>query len=103
MNRQTKFFLLPALSLLLVATAALPKPADDPRITVHEWGTFTSVAGADGNAVEWRTYSGRSDLPCFIYSFAGIKGNLSGSVRMETPVLYFYSPLNSTANVKVRF
>src|SRR5205085_8482832 len=82
----------------------LPKPVnDDLQVTVHEWGTFTSVAGQDGKAIEWRTYRGHDDLPCFVDSFWGVKGNSSGSVRMETPVLYFYSPRNSAANVKVQF
>src|SRR6267143_1795257 len=103
MNKKS-FQLLAAVPLFfLIAGVVLPKPDDDLQITVHEWGTFTSVAGADGNAIEWRTYNGPADLPCFVYSFGGIKGNLSGSVRMETPVLYFYSPRNSAANVEVRF
>jgi hypothetical protein len=104
MNRLYRIqLLLPLLSFFLIAAVVLPKPVDDTHMTVHEWGTFTSVAGDDGNAIEWRTYSGPADLPCFVYSFGGIKGNLSGSVRMETPVLYFYSSRNSAANVKVRF
>src|ERR1700751_5817331 len=94
--KRASFQLLWALFLLLViATVVLPKPVDDMPATVHEWGTFTSVAGDDGNAVQWRTFAGRPDLPCFVYSFGGIKGNLSGTVRMETPVLYFYSSRNS--------
>ena len=24
-----------------------------PDLTVHEWGTFTSIAGKDGRAAEW--------------------------------------------------
>jgi len=51
----------------------------------------------------WRTFRGRDDLPCFVYSFGGIKGALAGSVRIETPVLYFYSSKASAADVKVRF
>ena len=35
-------------------------------LVVHEWGTFTSVAGPDGQAVPWRPLSGSSDLPCFV-------------------------------------
>jgi hypothetical protein len=33
----------------------------------------------------------------------GFKGTLSGTVRMETPVLYFYTPRDTTVNVKVGF
>src|SRR5205823_6868212 len=32
-----------------------------------------------------------------------VKGSLMGTVRMETPVLYFYASREATANVKVRF
>src|SRR3954463_2876252 len=81
-------------------------------LTVHEWGTFTSIAGADGQAVEWRPLSGPSDLPCFVTMLnpnsvkilpqGGIPG-LKALVRMETPVLYFYSPSAMTARVSVAF
>ena len=89
--------------LLLVVTIALPKAADQVGLTVHEWGTFTSVAGVNGDAVAWRTYGGPGDLPCFVNRFGGFKSVLLGNVRMETPVLYFYGPRDLTANVKVRF
>lgn len=103
MKRNIFQFLPAVLLFLLITGVVLPKPVnDDLHITVHEWGTFTSVAGQDGKAIEWRTYRGHDDLPCFVDSW-GVKGNSPGSVRMETPVLYFYSPRNSTANVKVQF
>jgi hypothetical protein len=35
-------------------------------LVVHEWGTFTSVAGRDGAAMEWAPLSGTPDLPCFV-------------------------------------
>src|SRR5205814_5646205 len=35
--------------------------------------------------------------------FGGFKGGLFGSVRMETPVLYFYGSRESSANVKILF
>jgi hypothetical protein len=46
------------ISALVVATAALLIAADfrtaqPGDLTVHEWGTFTSVAGQDGSAIEW--------------------------------------------------
>src|SRR6478609_5753450 len=95
--------MLSAASLLLCLLAAIgfSKTADDLGVTVHEWGTFTSVAGENGEAVQWRTYGGPSDLPCFVDRFGGFKGGLSSSVRMETPVLYFYSSRTATANVRV--
>src|SRR5215510_6046959 len=82
-------------------------------LTVHEWGTFTSVAGPDGNAIEWLPAGGPTDLPCFVkLGGAGPKGLPATEqggrankafVRMETPVLYFYSPRAETVNVKVSF
>ena len=72
--------------------------------TVHEWGTFTSIAGANGQALEWQPFGGPSDLPCFVHRFqVGFKANLAGKVRMETPVIYFYAPHSMTASVHVTF
>ena len=101
----------PAVALLCAAatlSAVPPTPsthASDPgTLTVHEWGTFTSIAGADGKAVEWLPQAGPTDLPCFVArSRFNVKGSLPGTVRMETPVLYFYSTRETTVNVKVRF
>ena len=45
-----------------------------------------------------------SDLPCFVErNRFNVKGSLSGTVRMETPVLYFYATHETTVNVRVRF
>lgn len=73
-------------------------------LTVHEWGTFTSVAGKEGQAVEWLPVDRQSDLPCFVNeSPAGLEDYLAGTVRMETPVLYFYASREMTVNATVRF
>ena len=74
-------------------------------LIAHEWGTFTSIAGRDGRAVEWSPTSGPEDLPRFVEHFrtADFKGGLRGTVRMETPVLYFYSSNETTVSVKVSF
>src|SRR5437899_5059707 len=74
-------------------------------LTAHEWGTFTSIAGKDGNAVEWLPLTGSTDLPSFVEHFrnAGFKLGLRGTVRMETPVLYFYDSREETVSVKVSF
>ncbi len=73
-----------AAAILLVATVLLTAPssplANDPApVTAHEWGTFTSIAGADGTAVMWRPLHGPQDLPCFVdrVRFA-VKHDLSG-------------------------
>ena len=74
-------------------------------LTAHEWGTFTAVAGNDGNAVEWAPLTGSTDLPGFVehFSNANFKVGLRGTIRMETPVLYFYAPQDATVSVSVAF
>jgi hypothetical protein len=103
-------------AFLLVTTALVgagltQSPASS--LVVHEWGTFTSVAGQDGRAVEWQPLSGPSDLPCFVRVLnpvcikcvtpVSVLPAIRATVRMETPVLYFYSPEEVTARVQVRF
>jgi hypothetical protein len=74
-------------------------------LTAHEWGTFTSIAGSDGQAVEWSPLTGSADLPAFVEHFRdpGYKLGLRGTVRMETPVLYFYDSREETLSVSVTF
>jgi hypothetical protein len=80
---------------------AFPQSAAD--LTVHEWGTFTSVAGEDGAPISWVSLAAPSDLPCFVYRLDAlcVKCSAIRTVRMETPVLYFYSPRPVTASVHV--
>jgi hypothetical protein len=74
-------------------------------VTAHEWGTFTSVAGLDGNARDWYALTGSTDLPAFVEHLGStqFKGGLRGTIRMETPVLYFYAPRETTVAVHVSF
>lgn len=89
--------------LVALLAPSAPTSTQSP-VTVHEWGTFTSVAGDHGEAVEWLPLSGAADLPCFVDRLASSpKGLLSGTVRMETPVIYFYAPQPTTVDVRVRF
>jgi len=96
------------LACLIPAGCLILRAADNNALqtpyTVHEWGTFTSIAGVNGKALEWQPFGGPSDLPCFVHRFqVGFKANLAGKVRMETPVIYFYSPHAMTASVRVTF
>jgi hypothetical protein len=93
------------LALSTMGSAQAPaKISVPPPLIAHEWGTFTSISGEDGRAVNWLPLSGPPDLPCFVERVRfDIKGSLPGRVRMETPVLYFYSPHDVTVNVSVRF
>src|SRR5581483_2120765 len=59
-------------SLLLIGAAGLgaaSRAASPKDFTVHEWGTFTTVAGEDGRAVDWLPLGGPTDLPCFVEHF----------------------------------
>ena len=75
------------------------------ELSVHEWGTFTSISGKDGHAIEWLPLTGSTDLPSFVEHLRepNFKGGLRGTIRMETPVIYFYSPRETTASVRVSF
>src|SRR5207253_5217245 len=92
--------------------SAAAKALQKDSLIVHEWGTFTSIAGKDGIALEWRPLNGPSDLPRFVHTIQkeaeGLrhppgKNELTAAVRMETPVLYFYSPNEMDVSVKVDF
>jgi hypothetical protein len=93
--------------LALVAIAFAPFFAADTlpnAFTVHEWGTFTSVADEAGDSVRWVSLRPPADLPCFVYHLTSqcVKCAVARE-RMETPVLYFYSPKPLTASVHVSF
>jgi hypothetical protein len=106
---KASWFCIAAVSLGLVASAQ-----DDNGFVAHEWGTFTSVQGADGVQMTWNPFI-RTDLPGFVYdrARAGVpawrisdyatKETMMTIVRMETPVIYFYSAKARTVDVKVKF
>ena len=99
-----RLILLFAAAIFVTAKAPGALSSDPVDLTVHEWGTFTSVAGADGKAVDWLPQSGPPDLPSFVEHVGyNTKGCLSGTVRMETPVLYFYAAQETSVDVRVRF
>jgi hypothetical protein len=81
------------------------QPKRDSELTAHEWGTFTTVAGTDGMAMRWVALTGATDLPGFVEHLNGVyfKLGLRGTVRMETPVLYFYTPGETEVSVRVQF
>ena len=98
---------------LRLATAS----SSDGEFVAHEWGTFTSVHGADGIQLVWNPLIG-TDLPAFVYNrnirqggfgpglrfLDGLtKSAMPTLVRMETPVIYFYSEKERTVDVTVNF
>ena len=93
-------------TLLLILLLPASILAQSNNFEVHEWGTFTSIAGKDGQAQTWRPLNGSSDLPSFVYKLPKMQGCKIcnwAQVRMETPVIYFYADHEVTANVKVDF
>ena len=88
-----------------VSVSSIGTEASPGQLIAHEWGTFTSVAGEDGRAVEWLPFDGPTDLPCFVERTLPTvpKNVLSARLRMETPVIYFYAPRSTTVDVDVRF
>lgn len=100
-----------ALSVLLSAIAPGFTESPDNSFVAHEWGTFTSVQGADGAQMIWNPLS-VSELPRFVYErnrvlagkpAIGLKSGLVCLQRMETPVIYFYSEKTQVVDVSVKF
>jgi hypothetical protein len=101
---------------LAIFTAAItltlcPSPSfADPNYTAHEWGTFTSVQGNNGELLQWRPLQS-SELPKFIFSTTGhgpnaqavSKVSMVTLQRMETPVIYFYADQAMNVDVNVAF
>jgi len=100
----TRLLLLGLLALCLASWLVADQQHVSTGLTVHEWGTFTAIAGNDGDAMEWTSLT-VSDLPGFVehLAAANLKLGLRGTIRMETPVLYFYSPRDVTVSVRVAF
>ena len=121
MKRCTLVVFSALIAVVLAQTAGKPLSAQnetgvDDHLVVHEWGTFTSIAGQQGVSVEWRPLAGASDLPTFVYNSAGAtsgkalrsgqpcaKCDYEALVRMETPVLYFYTDRETSVSVRVDF
>ena len=103
-----------AVAILLAAPIFGSGGNPDSGVTVHEWGTFTTIADGAGGAEPWSPLNSTSDLPCFVERLNGLayklmpqapntKSTQTVTVRMETPVLYFYSPRKTTLSVRVDF
>ncbi len=70
---------------------------------VHEWGTFTSVLDARGRALTWNPFGFFAPLPGFVHRSEEFKPSYWGTVRMETPVVYFYARRPLTVDARVGF
>ena len=106
-------------TLVILAVAALAVVAFETGkkhdLVVHEWGTFTSVQGGDGQLLSWHPLQ-TTVLPSFVYDWskpglnrqlaspaARTKGVMVTLQRMETPVIYFYSDTEQSVDVSVQF
>src|SRR6266581_5273706 len=106
MKTKIVFAMLVSMHVRLIASGEL-----DADFIAHEWGTFTSVQGADGIQLEWNPLV-TSELPPFVYNsvrrvggrivWEG-KGAYQTLQRMETPVIYFYSDTQQKVDVTVDF
>jgi hypothetical protein len=97
------------------ALALLPwlGPSGGHALEVHEWGTFTTLNSSAGNGLSG-LFVDASRLPAFVhglpyFNYDPVKGWASPdklrnvTVKMETPVLYFYSNKEIDVDVKVKF
>jgi len=112
--RNKKAVVIGSLATAVIASGLLIAARPAPGYVAHEWGTFTSVQGGDGVLLDWRPLE-TSRLPKFVYDWthaglnrqpAGPLGPKSGMItlqRMETPVIYFYSPSELSVDVSVQF
>jgi TRAP-type C4-dicarboxylate transport system substrate-binding protein len=87
-----------------------PGQTSDP-LTVHEWGTFTSMLGSTGAQLEGLHHE-EERLPDFVHSRSpGDPLNMKGletmptgvTQKLETPVLYFYAQKAQKVSVHVDF
>ncbi len=100
-----------SLYLALAFTSFTALAADAPDFTLHEWGTFTSVSGSDGVLLPGLQQE-EEPLPNFVHSHEGmgphfVKGWIrplhNVTIKMETPVIYFYTDQPFEAHVHVGF
>src|SRR5438045_4095749 len=103
-----KFLLLPAMLIVIIGIAQT-----NPFV-VHEWGTFTTLQSSNGERLSG-LQKDEEALPTFVnniahsYYYTGVlhgpKGYMENTwfehvtVKMETPVLYFYSNVQKDVSV----
>jgi hypothetical protein len=95
-------------------TAAGGSVADEQKhypgqgFIVHEWGTNTIVVGSNGS-LQRGLHHEEEDLPAFVYdrikagTLLGSAPSPSVTIKMETPVTYFYSPTALSVKARVDF
>ena len=99
----------------VLTAGAGPGRAPADGYTLHEWGTFTTLSASDGTLLPG-VQREEEPLPEFVESHEGMlhprwmraaKGWMrplaNVTVRMETPVIYFYTKEAFDAHVRVSF
>jgi hypothetical protein len=100
------------LLFLLIALAPLRLRAED-GLVIHEWGTITTHHAPDGTPQGRLNHIEASEvLPPFVHTFEPkvtepsplmkspvTPGRPDVTMRLETPVMYFYPPANSPSNL----
>ncbi|MBK1826634.1 hypothetical protein [Haloferula rosea] len=103
---------------ILLTTAAALSICNLSAYDLHEWGTFTTVAGSDGVLLTGLEREEEA-LPSYVRHHPGFMNHHPAfanvfmkrmpvparnvKVKMETPVIYFHSDEAFTAKVKVGF
>ncbi len=110
----------------LIETESTDSNSDNTRVSpekedfiVHEWGTFTSLHSSEGDRLDG-LFVEEEQLPAFVYEHAGLPDDINDNlscgkglasfaepmdvtIKMETPVLYFYSDKAMEVDIKVDF
>jgi hypothetical protein len=92
-------------SVLSLAAAGfiVASPSDPAGLVVHEWGTLLAMNGSDGISLDGM-YHEEHALPSFVHARSKdqLRMRLS-QVKMETPVIYFYTPQVQRVEVEVGY
>jgi hypothetical protein len=120
-NASGRHFRVVLSAAILAGPANLALAAD---LVIHEWGTITTIHGADGTPATGLNRIDEADvLPDFVHRyepestrydskrFLGKRPNIPGrpdiTMRLETPVIYFHPPPNkpytAPIDIKIRF
>jgi len=105
------------LLLVILLITAFESMAQNVHYNAHEWGTFTGLSGSDGSTLNG-LYLEEEALPGFVHNLGGNFPNITFdfgkgmpadiqlahvTIKMETPVIYFYSKTPFNADVRVQF
>jgi hypothetical protein len=97
--------MLAAAGLLAVVAASLVVGSAQSRsgLVVHEWGTVLAMNGSDGVTLDGM-YHEEHSLPGFVHARRNAELRMrTSNLKMETPVIYFYSDVPLRAFVEVKF